>query len=87
MPSPNTKPEKGGYTAGPGVTQAETRVTPWSDFGHYGFSAYRIWQRYEGRTFYQRHEWKRDDGSIRMDDWIIGVSYWAPNAARVEGAL
>lgn len=65
---------------------AETRVTPWSTYGHYGFAAYRIWQRFEGRTLFQRHEWKRDDGSIRMDDWIVGTSNWLPHAELAEAA-
>lgn len=45
-------------------------VTEWQDYPHYGMSAYRIWVRREFGVWQQRHEWRRADGSIQMDDWI-----------------
>jgi hypothetical protein len=48
----------------------ETRRTDWVPYGHYGFAAYRIWMRRTEHGMFQRHEWKRDDGSIDLEDWI-----------------
>lgn len=48
----------------------ETRRSEWSTFGHYGFAAYRIWMTWTEHGMRQRHEWKRDDGSISLDGWI-----------------
>jgi hypothetical protein len=49
---------------------AETRVTPWAAFGHYGLARVRIWMKRTEFGFWQRHEWERDDGSTRADRWI-----------------
>lgn len=49
---------------------AETRVTPWAPFGHYGFSHVRIWAKSTEFGMWQRHEWQRDDGSTSLDRWI-----------------
>jgi hypothetical protein len=49
---------------------SETRATDWIAFGHHGFAAYRIWERKTAFSMYQRHEWRMDNGSIQMDDWI-----------------
>ena len=44
---------------------------PWyPTMDHGGFSAYRIWKEFDGRGWFQRHEWKHGDGSTEMDDWI-----------------
>lgn len=48
----------------------ETRHSDWVAFGHYGLSAYRIWMTRADHGMRQRHEWKRDDGSVKLDDWI-----------------
>lgn len=39
---------------------------------HGGIAAYRIWTQFDGRTWWQRHEWKNADGSTRMNEWIHG---------------
>ena len=50
--------------------QVDTRRTDWIAFDHYGYSHYRIWKRVTQFGWEQRHEWKRDDGSVRMEGWI-----------------
>ena len=62
----------------------ETRVTDWIAFGHNGVSHYCIWQRQTPHGMFQRHEWRRDDGSTRMDDWIKGGSGWTAGAKPVH---
>lgn len=49
---------------------ANAAVTSWSPFPYYGFDAVRIWVRRSAFGLYQRHEWRRPDGSTRRDDWI-----------------
>jgi hypothetical protein len=70
----------------------ETRVTEWlpctggpwyPELPHGGFAAYRIWQEFDGRSWFQRHEWKRADGSLEMEKWIPGVSGWCSDATPV----
>lgn len=48
----------------------ETRRTEWIAYDHYGFTHYRIWMQKAPHGFFQRHEWKREDGSIDIQDWI-----------------
>ena len=44
---------------------------PWyPGLSHGGYVAYRIWHGDNGLTYYQRHEWKRADGSLEMENWI-----------------
>lgn len=44
---------------------------PWyPNLSHGGYTHYRIWIGDNGIAYYQRHEWKRVDGSIEMQDWI-----------------
>lgn len=59
---------------------AETRRTDWFAFGHYGYSHYRIWQMFDGLRWFQRHEWKREDGTTEIEKWINGVSGWLTHA-------
>lgn len=63
----------------------ETKVTDWEEckdgpwypsLPHGGFVAYRIWKQFDGMRWFQRHEWKRADGTIEMADWIHGASGW-----------
>ena len=58
----------------------DIRHTNWVPFGHHGYSHYRIWQEFNGRDWFQRHEWKRDDGSLSLDDWIPGAKGWCIDA-------
>jgi len=64
------------------IVQHEERVTPWRPFGHHGFSHVRIWQRLTAFGMFQRHEWKRDDGSRSVDRWITGGRHWCEGAAK-----
>lgn len=60
-------------------------ATDWISFGHHGFSHYRIWTRPNGAgAWQQRHEWKRDDGSIRMDDWITTAHKLVKNSRPIN---
>lgn len=70
----------------------ETKVTDWQqckDGPWYpslpggGYVAYRIWEQFDGRRWFQRHEWKFADGSTQLEDWIDGVSGWSPSAKPV----
>lgn len=63
-----------------------TQVTDWTDYGHYGFAAYRIWTQFDGRSWWQRHEWKREDGSIDLQDWIPSIPGHAHNSRPVASA-
>ena len=65
------------------MTAATTKRTDWiackdgpwhPELPHGGTVAYRIWSQTDGRQFWQRHEWRRADGSIQRDDWIRGGS-------------
>lgn len=35
-----------------------------------GISGYRVWMMFDGLRYWQRHEWKKDDGATNMEDWI-----------------
>jgi hypothetical protein len=74
------------------ITEATTKRTDWiackdgpwhPELPHGGTVAYRIWSQTDGRQFWQRHEWKRADGSIQMDDWICGGSKHVANGHAV----
>lgn len=63
----------------------ETRVSKWAEckdgpwypsIGNGGYDAYRIWVQFDGRRWYQRHEWKFADGSTEMEKWIDSPSGW-----------
>lgn len=67
----------------------ETRVTDWVEcksgpwypsLPHGGFVAYRIWQQFDGMRWFQRHEWKRADGTVDIEAWINGAKDWCPSA-------
>ena len=45
------------------------QVTGWNAFGHYGLTHYRIWQKKTAHGMWQRHEWKREDGTTDMEEW------------------
>jgi len=71
------------------MTKSETRVTDWQtckdgpwypSLPHGGFVAYRIWQQTDGMRWFQRHEWKRSDGSLEMEKWIDGARGWCLDA-------
>lgn len=70
----------------------ETRATDWQEckggpwypsLSHGGFVAYRIWQQFDGLRWFQRHEWKRADGTTELESWIAGASGWCPSARPV----
>lgn len=69
---------------------SETRVTPWRDvsqkpeWADSTVAAYRIWQRRSQWGWEQRHEWRRRDGSIRMDGWIRGAADWCLDSSPAE---
>ncbi|NOV17854.1 hypothetical protein E5S70_17525 [Ensifer adhaerens] len=73
------------------AAQIRTQVTDWNEckggpwypsMSHGGFAAYRIWQQFDGMRWFQRHEWKRADGSLEMETWIpTGVTSWLPTSA------
>lgn len=74
----------------------ETRVTPWitcKDGPWYptlqggGFAAYRIWQQFDGRTWFQSHEWRRADGSAEMGPWLHGAEGWCKDTVQAEVAV
>lgn len=77
------------------ASQNETRVTPWTDcidgpwhpsLPNGGVAAYRIWQQFNGREWFQRHEWRNADGTTSMDAWINGAKGWNSRAETVEAA-
>jgi hypothetical protein len=57
---------------------------PWYPIlSHGGYVAYRIWQQFDGLRWFQRHEWKRADGSFEMQPWIKGAEGWCADASSV----
>lgn len=69
------------------TTKPEVRRTDWIAFGHYGLTHYRIWTSRTQFTCLQRHEWKSDDGTTRMDDWInVPSGVWPKGAVPVVQA-
>lgn len=76
------------------MTQAtETRVTEWQEcadgpwypsMSHGGLTHYRIWQQFDGMRWFQRHEWKRANGTTEMQDWISGGAGWCETAMPAE---
>lgn len=74
------------------INEIGERVTDWHackdgpwypSLPHGGFTHYRIWQRHDTLSWFQRHEWKRADGTTETDDWIIGVRCWLSHAKKV----
>jgi hypothetical protein len=61
-----------------GSKEVGTRATAWIDFPHHGKKAYRIWTSFDGRQWFQRHQWQREDGVLEMDEWIPGASGHVP---------
>lgn len=74
------------------MASTETRCTDWVEVAHRRewadstVAAYRIWQQVDGRYWWQRHEWRHRDGSIHLEDWIVGISGWAVGAKPVAVA-
>jgi hypothetical protein len=67
----------------------ETRATEWNvckggpwypSLPHGGLTAYRIWQRTDGLSWQQRHEWMRADGTTEAEGWINGQRGWISDA-------
>lgn len=66
--------------------EAETRVTPWAPYPHYGVREVRIWAKRTPFGMWQRHEWRREDGTISMDRWIpYSGRSWPHEAASATG--
>ena len=64
----------------------DTRVTGWVEckngpwypnLPNGGYTAYRIWQQFDGLRWFQRHEWQTASGVDEIEDWIAGVGGWA----------
>lgn len=68
------------------ANEAEIKRTGWVEFGHHGVSHYRIWKQQDGHRWFQRHEWKREDGSIEMDDWIPSAGPFGLTFQDISGA-
>ena len=61
----------------------ECKNGPWyPNMSHGGITHYRIWQQFDGMRWFQRHEWKRVNGSLEMEEWIPGVSGWVNSAVQ-----
>lgn len=68
----------------------ERRVTPWvvvegrQDWAESGIAAYRVWQEFDGRHWYQMHELEFSHGNRERckTGWINGVRAWLPHAVR-----
>lgn len=66
----------------------ERRVTPWvnverrPEWAGSGIAAYRIWIEFDGRHWYQMHEWEYAHGNRERwsEGWINGLRGWPPNA-------
>lgn len=72
------------------TTATETRRTPWFDctqvqaWNGSGVSAYRIWERLTAYGRQQRHEWRMENGTTQLDEWIpTTFRGWAKNAMPV----
>lgn len=74
---------------------AETRRTDWiackdgpwyPNLSHGGYVAYRIWQQFDGRNWFQRHEWKHADSTTSLEDWIDGARAFSTGAIPVTDA-
>lgn len=59
------------------MQKIETRVSRWDELKGApwsgGLVAYRVWKQFDGMRWFQRHEWKRADGTTEMDAWIRGA--------------
>lgn len=55
-------------------------ATPWTevDWPDRNVTAYRIWLRQTPFGVFQRHEWRRRDGSADRDDWIASAGLAIP---------
>lgn len=59
-------------------TKTQTKTTPWVYVkGMRGWTnnstsvkAYRIWLETDGRSWWQRHEWMKENGDRYLDPWI-----------------
>lgn len=70
----------------------EIRVTPWRnveglpEWADSRVVAYRIWQEFDGRHWYQAHEWEYRGGNRErwQEQWIHGVRGWSKDAVPPE---
>lgn len=59
----------------------ETRVTPWIAYGHYGYTHYRIWDKFTSFGMMQRHEWRHEDGTEDCENWRPAMrNEWCENS-------
>jgi hypothetical protein len=65
----------------------ETRATPWIAYGHYGYTHYRIWDRFTNFGMMQRHEWRHEDGTEELQNWIPTIrNEWCKDAQPITDA-
>lgn len=64
------------------MTPIERRVTPWIPLWWEDpkREAVRIWQEFDGRRWFQMHEWRYRDGTMWAEGWIDGVQGWSREA-------
>lgn len=66
----------------------ERRVTSWKplwfDCPHY--DAVRIWVEFDGRQWWQMHEWRRPDGTTWAEGWIHSTKGWGTALPTAEAA-
>lgn len=50
---------------------AVCRVSQWTPFKHYGYTANRVWLCKCGGHWFQRHEWAEEGrNATQIDEWI-----------------
>lgn len=50
---------------------AVCKVSEWKRFGHYGYTANRVWLCKCGGHWFQRHEWIEEGrNATKIDEWI-----------------
>lgn len=60
---------------------------PWyPGLDHGGFVAYRIWKEFDGRKWWQRHEWKCANGTVTMENWIHSLDGFGSTYTVIEKA-
>lgn len=72
------------------IVPHEDRTTSWRPFiydDRPGIEAVRIWIRKTPFGFFQRHEWRRPDGTSTCEAWIAsGGREWPPTATETPAA-